>query len=124
LSVHAGQGQILPLLQAVENELDATRYAQFFENSKEIITNDLLFVRGWSPRSVAILCYSLTAGLVAAALITRRMDYAQTLVVITVICGGLLVVAVRLGSLRSEERPRNNAATPKVRWQRQSHWPV
>ncbi|MGH9747934.1 MAG: hypothetical protein ACRD59_17705 [Candidatus Acidiferrales bacterium] len=38
--VREGQRQVLALLEAVEDEFDATRYAQFFEDSKKVISHD------------------------------------------------------------------------------------
>jgi UDP-GlcNAc:undecaprenyl-phosphate GlcNAc-1-phosphate transferase len=62
---------------------------------------DLLLARGWSQRTVALTCYSLTAALVAAGWWSVRVGVAQG-VMISAICSGALVAAgLRLGSLRS-----------------------
>jgi hypothetical protein len=123
-SVHTSQGQILPLLQTVENEFNATRDAQFFEDAEQVISHDLLLGRGWKPRSVALISYALTAGLVAAALITLRTEFTHAVFATVVIVGGLLAVAVRLGSLSALDDFRSRVTASKVRWQRQSQRPV
>lgn len=110
----------LALLKAIENELDAAGDSEFFENSEKVIAHDLLLARGWSTLRVALTTYGLTAGLVVVANIAMRMTFSRALVASTLISGGLVAAAVRLGALHTESGPQTESAPVKLR--RPRHW--
>ncbi len=81
---------------------------------------DLLLARGWSTLRVALTTYGLTAGLVVVANIAMRMTFSRALVASTLISGGLVAAAVRLGALHTESGPQTESAPVKLR--RPRHW--
>jgi hypothetical protein len=56
-----GRNGLLPLLEAVKDELHARRDAQFIEDPQQIIPDDLLAAGGAPARMVALVCYVATA---------------------------------------------------------------
>jgi len=77
---------------------------------------DLLLFRGWSPRKVALLSYSITAAMGAIGWMGLRSDPQYWLTLAALSFAALFAVAFRLGSLRAERRVRRmeaqNARTP------------
>ncbi|HUJ30141.1 MAG TPA: response regulator transcription factor [Candidatus Acidoferrum sp.] len=63
---------------------------------------DLVLARGWTPRRVALVCYSITAMLGAIALLGFRHDPGRFVALAAASLGLLLAFALRLGSLRTE----------------------
>jgi UDP-GlcNAc:undecaprenyl-phosphate GlcNAc-1-phosphate transferase len=62
---------------------------------------DLLLARGWSPRRVSFICYSITAALVAAGWLSVRGGFAQAVWISALCFVALVVAALRLGAFRS-----------------------
>jgi two-component system nitrate/nitrite response regulator NarL len=77
---------------------------------------DLLLARGWSPRRVALVSYSITAAMGAVGWIGLRLDPRRLWVLAALCFAALFAIALRLGSLRAEQRVRRmkaqNARTP------------
>jgi UDP-N-acetylmuramyl pentapeptide phosphotransferase/UDP-N-acetylglucosamine-1-phosphate transferase len=65
---------------------------------------DLLLARGWSPRKVALVSYSITAAMGAIGWIGLRLDSRRMLLLAALSFAALLAAALRLGSLRAERR--------------------
>lgn len=64
---------------------------------------DRMRARSWPPWSVALACYSLTALLVAAGLLSVNLRFAVQVLIAALCLGGLLAGALRLGVLDSSE---------------------
>jgi UDP-GlcNAc:undecaprenyl-phosphate GlcNAc-1-phosphate transferase len=71
---------------------------------------DLLLARGWSPRKVALVSYSITAAMGAIGWIGLRFDPKRLWVLAALSFVALFVAALRLGSLRAERRVRRMEA--------------
>jgi len=69
---------------------------------EEVISNDLLLARGWSPRRVALASYGITAALASIARFGLLSESPQFLVMAALSLIALFVAARRLGSLRRE----------------------
>jgi UDP-GlcNAc:undecaprenyl-phosphate/decaprenyl-phosphate GlcNAc-1-phosphate transferase len=65
---------------------------------------DLLLDRGWSPRRVALACYGITAALAMMAWLSLRNGFRCFVVASGLSLAGLAILAIRLGSLRSDQR--------------------
>ena len=63
----------------------------------------MLLARGWSPRRVSFICYSITAALVAAGWLSVRGGFARAAMISAICFGALLAAALRLGALRSSD---------------------
>src|ERR1700690_1493889 len=68
---------------------------------------DLLFLRGWTARRVALTCYGIAAALAAASLFVMRLNFAQALFASGLIVVGLLAGGVQMGALRPEDSAPN-----------------
>jgi UDP-GlcNAc:undecaprenyl-phosphate/decaprenyl-phosphate GlcNAc-1-phosphate transferase len=66
---------------------------------------DLLLELGWSPRKVTLTVYALTAAMCVIAWMVLKCDFTQALLLSGASVGTLVVAMVRLGSLRSNEKP-------------------
>ncbi|MGA8143787.1 MAG: MraY family glycosyltransferase [Candidatus Acidiferrales bacterium] len=77
---------------------------------------DLFLARGWTVRGVALICYGLTVGLVSAGWIIVRAGPSQALVTSGMIVVGLLALAVRMGSLRPQDRVGKEFAGAGLQW--------
>ena len=106
----------LPLLDAALAVLRRLREAAspFYGDRRHFY--DLLLFRGWSPRKVALLSYSITAAMGAIGWMGLRSDPQYWLTLAALSFAALFAVAFRLGSLRAERRVRRmeaqNARTP------------
>lgn len=67
---------------------------------------DLLFEIGWSPRKVTLTVYAVTAAMCIIAWMVLKSDFTQAVLLSGTSVGMLVVATVRLGSLRSSEKPR------------------
>jgi UDP-GlcNAc:undecaprenyl-phosphate GlcNAc-1-phosphate transferase len=65
---------------------------------------DLLLARGWAPRKVALVSYSVTAAMGAIGWIGLRLDPKRLWLLAALSFAALFVAAIRLGSLRAERR--------------------
>ena len=87
-----------------------------FDMGEPLNIYDLLLFRGWSPRKVALLSYSITAAMGAIGWMGLRSDPQYWLTLAALSFAALFAVAFRLGSLRAERRVRRmeaqNARTP------------
>jgi UDP-GlcNAc:undecaprenyl-phosphate GlcNAc-1-phosphate transferase len=72
---------------------------------------DLLLGLGWSPRRVALAIYVLTAAMCTIAWLVLKCDFTHALLLCAASTGSLTIAAVRLGVLRSNERPRQQCRT-------------
>ncbi len=79
---------------------------------------DLLLARGWSSRRVALTTYGIAAALAIAANIALRMTFSHALLVGGLIWGGLVLAAVRLGSLRGNRSAEAGTKTARITWPR------
>jgi UDP-N-acetylmuramyl pentapeptide phosphotransferase/UDP-N-acetylglucosamine-1-phosphate transferase len=61
---------------------------------------DLLLARGWSPRSVALVCYGITSALAVGGWFGVRAGPARFSAISALSLGGLVAAAIRLGALR------------------------
>lgn len=91
----------MPRLKTIEHQFDAARYAELVEYAEEIISDDLLLARGWSPRDVVFICCGLTASLAIAGRMSIATNIPSTFLVCAFCFGGLLAAGLKLGSLRS-----------------------
>jgi UDP-GlcNAc:undecaprenyl-phosphate GlcNAc-1-phosphate transferase len=71
---------------------------------------DLLAELGWTPRRVAVMSYALTAGICAIAGLVVKCDFRQALWLSIATAGILLILSLRLGSLRQNQEPRDKPA--------------
>jgi UDP-GlcNAc:undecaprenyl-phosphate/decaprenyl-phosphate GlcNAc-1-phosphate transferase len=76
---------------------------------------DLLLELGWSPRKVTLTVYALTAAMCVIAWIVFKSDFTHALLLSAVSVGTLVAATVRLGSLRSNEKPRPQFGTAQYR---------
>jgi hypothetical protein len=106
----------LALLEAIEYEFDAAGNPQFFEDSEQIISDDLLLARGYTARQVALVCYALTAALVIVGWFVLRLGTKEALVVSALVACALFGMEVRMGALRSQDSSRKNLAEEDLRW--------
>jgi hypothetical protein len=99
----AGQSNrpYLPVLQAIENQFDAAGDAQFIEDPEQVISDDLVVARGYSPRDVVLTFYALTTGLVGAGWISLRIASSAAILLATACWVVLGFWAIHLGALRS-----------------------
>jgi len=67
---------------------------------------DLLLGLNWSPRNVALSTYGLTAGMCIIAWLVLRSDFTSAFLLCAATIGALVVAALRLGSLRMNEKLR------------------
>lgn len=74
---------------------------------------DLLLEIGWSPRKVTLTVYVVTAAMCVIAWMVLKSDFSQALLLSATSVGALLVAALRLGSLRSSEKPRPQLGTAR-----------
>jgi UDP-GlcNAc:undecaprenyl-phosphate/decaprenyl-phosphate GlcNAc-1-phosphate transferase len=65
---------------------------------------DLLLELNWSPRRVALTIYALTAAMCILAWIVLKCDFTHALLLSASGAGAIVIVAVRLGTLRTGER--------------------
>jgi hypothetical protein len=90
------------LVQAIKDQLDAAGDAELIEDAEEIISDDLLLQHGLPARSVALFCYTSTAGVMIAGwfLITTgsRLAYFVGFAALMV----LFIAAISLGALRPD----------------------
>jgi UDP-GlcNAc:undecaprenyl-phosphate/decaprenyl-phosphate GlcNAc-1-phosphate transferase len=66
---------------------------------------DLLLGINWSPRKVALTIYALTAAMCMIAWLVLKCDFTHALLLCAASIGALTIIAVRLGVLRSNEKP-------------------
>jgi hypothetical protein len=106
----------LPLLDALFAVLRRIRHraSPFYGDRRHCY--DLQLARGWTARRVALTCYALTAGLVIAGWTTLRLENREAIVASAVVGSGLLVIAVRMGALRSQDESQNERVKADVRW--------
>jgi 4-hydroxybenzoate polyprenyltransferase len=106
----------LSLLNTIENQLHAGRHAQFIKDSKEIIPDDRMFARGWTPRRIALASDAITATLAAIALLGVRGESSKFWIVTALSIAILIYASVRLGSLRGDDRnrPAQNVNAPPM----------
>lgn len=89
----------LAVLRRVQN-----RVSPFYGDRRHFY--DLLLARGWSARTVALICYALTSALVITACLTRQAAFPLAFSSVGLSIGVLTVAAVKLGTLRmSGENP-------------------
>jgi UDP-GlcNAc:undecaprenyl-phosphate GlcNAc-1-phosphate transferase len=67
---------------------------------------DLLLRLNWSARNVALTTYGLTAGMCIIAWLVLRSDFTPAFLLCATTIGALAVAALRLGSLRMNEKLR------------------
>lgn len=67
---------------------------------------DLLLRLNWSPRNVALATYGLTTGMCLIAWLVLRSDFTPAFLLCATTIGALVVAALRLGSLRMNEKLR------------------
>jgi UDP-GlcNAc:undecaprenyl-phosphate GlcNAc-1-phosphate transferase len=67
---------------------------------------DLLLGLNWSPRNVALATYGLTAGMCIIAWLVLRSDFTPAFLLCATTIGALVIAALRLGSLRMNEKLR------------------
>ncbi|MGA2845729.1 MAG: MraY family glycosyltransferase [Candidatus Acidiferrales bacterium] len=65
---------------------------------------DLLLGLMWSPRRVALTTYALTTGMCIIAWLVLRSDFTPAFLLCAATIGALVVAALRLGSLRMNEK--------------------
>lgn len=105
----------LPLLEAVENELNAGRDSEFVVNMQQIVPYDLLLARDWPPSRVAVTAYGITATFCAIASWGVRHESRRFCVAAAFSCCFLLGCALRLGALRSgNEIPARQIVTREI----------
>jgi UDP-GlcNAc:undecaprenyl-phosphate/decaprenyl-phosphate GlcNAc-1-phosphate transferase len=72
---------------------------------------DLLLMRGWSPRGVALACYTFALAFVATGWIQESSGFAQGRWLTALVCIAFCALAVSLGSLRfTDARPETGRA--------------
>jgi UDP-GlcNAc:undecaprenyl-phosphate/decaprenyl-phosphate GlcNAc-1-phosphate transferase len=76
---------------------------------------DLLLGLGWSPRRVALTIYVLTAAMCSIAWLVLKCDFTHALLLCAVSMSALTIAAVRLGILRSNEKPRRQFRAERYR---------
>ena len=104
-----------PFLQAIKHQFHAGRNSQLIEDSKQIIAHDLLLGLGWSSRRVALAIYVLTAAMCTVAWLILKCDFTHPVLLCAASIGALTMAAVRLGILRSNERPRRQFRAVRYR---------
>lgn len=76
---------------------------------------DLLLGLGWSSRRVALAIYVLTAAMCTVAWLILKCDFTHAVLLCAASIGALTMAAVRLGILRSNERPRRQFRAVRYR---------
>jgi UDP-GlcNAc:undecaprenyl-phosphate GlcNAc-1-phosphate transferase len=64
---------------------------------------DLLLELGWSPRKVALTVHALTAAMCVIAWMILKCDFTHSLLLSAAATGAIVIMAVRLGTLRTNE---------------------
>ncbi len=102
----------LPLLDAVLAVLRRllNRRSPFCGDRRHFY--DLLMVRGWSNRKVALACYAVTGTLVIVARSEIKDDTGYPIALFALVLVILLFVAIPLGSLRMKDRVGRWSAAP------------
>jgi UDP-GlcNAc:undecaprenyl-phosphate GlcNAc-1-phosphate transferase len=114
---------IFPLLTAALPLLDAafavvrrlrSRASPFYGDRRHLY--DRMFARGWTPRRIGLASYAITATLAAIALLGVRGESSKFWIVTTLSIAILIYAAVRLGSLRGDDRnrPAQNVNAPPM----------
>ena len=112
-----------PLLTAVLPLLDAafaivrrlrSRASPFYGDRRHLY--DRMFARGWPPRRIALGSYAITATVAAIALLGVRRESSKFWIIAALSVAILIYAAVRLGSLRGDDRnrPAQNVNAPPM----------
>lgn len=99
-------------MKAVKHQFNPRRNPQLIEDPEQVVTDDLLRSRGWTARQVALACYAITLSFAVVAWWGARNDSPAFWLAVALSALLLIVSAVMLGSLRSENkgwRPRKRA---------------
>lgn len=107
----AAEKSLLAFLETVEDQFHSRRNAQLIENTKKIISHDLLLARGYSPVQVALLCYIVATAFVGIAWKERGMSPMEASALSFLSFAALGVVEVRLGSLQVGQNARAPVVT-------------
>ena len=107
---------ILPLLDsafAVVRRL-RSRASPFYGDRRHLY--DRMFARGWTPRRIALASYTITATVAAIALLGLRRESSKFWIIAALSIAILIYAAVRLGSLRGDDRnrPAQNVNAPPM----------
>jgi UDP-GlcNAc:undecaprenyl-phosphate/decaprenyl-phosphate GlcNAc-1-phosphate transferase len=96
----------LPLLDGILAVLRRLRGGRSVLHGDRSHFYDLLLGLGWSSRRVALVIYVLTAAMCTIAWLVLKCDFTHAVLLCAASIGALTIGAVRLGILRSNERPR------------------
>lgn len=93
----------LPLLDATFAVIRRVRHGRSPLRGDRRHIYDLAFARGWPPRKVAFACYGVTSLFAAVGSLAMRSRPALVLPIGAVATIAFIIMAVRLGCLRTEE---------------------
>lgn len=93
----------LPLLDGIMTVLRRLRGGWPLLHGDRRHFYDLLLGINWPPRRVALTIYALTAAMCIIAWFVLKCDFTQALSLCAASIGALIIIAVRLGVLRSNE---------------------
>jgi UDP-GlcNAc:undecaprenyl-phosphate GlcNAc-1-phosphate transferase len=96
----------VPLLDGILTILRRLRGAHSMSHGDRRHFYDLLLEINWSPRKVALTIYALTAAMCMIAWLVLKCNFTHALLLCAASIGTLTIIAVRLGVLRSDEKPR------------------
>ena len=107
----------MTLLEAVQHQFDTAGNSQLFEDSEQVISHDLLLARGCTARQVALVCYAITGGLMAAWFIIR-LEIRDALISSALIGCALFAIEVRMGAMRSQDAPNKRRTQEDLEWRK------
>jgi len=105
----------LPLLDGIMTVLRRLRGGRSLLHGDRRHFYDLLLGINWSPRKVALTVYALTAAMCMIAWLVLKCDSTHALLLCAASIGSLTIMAVRLGALRSNEKPHPRFSAPQYR---------
>jgi UDP-N-acetylmuramyl pentapeptide phosphotransferase/UDP-N-acetylglucosamine-1-phosphate transferase len=105
----------VPLLDGILTILRRLRGAHSLSHGDRRHVYDLLLGINWSPRRVALTIYALTAAMCTIAWLVLRCNFTHALLLCAASIGALTIMAVRLGVLRSNEKPRPQLSAAQYR---------
>ena len=96
----------LPLLDGILTVLRRLHGGRSLSHGDRRHYYDLLLGLNWSPRNVALTTYGLTAGMCIVAWLVLQCDFIHAFLLCAAGIGALVFAALRLGSLRTNEKSR------------------